>query len=209
MKKFIAIISIFIFTACQDHHFVPIEKADEIELPGAVNDNGKSFAEGAPPEKFVKTDSYQSGKAPDDKNHTSIYKDDKAPNDSNHAKLKQPAAVPGRLIVSGSVAAGGKVLGKDFANHIIYVTAWNAEKKGPPIAVAKYEARSFPFEFGLYEEHMMLDAFPEGGMPLRIEIWIDGDGDVMTKEKGDYLGISSSAVQLGDSNARVVVDTAR
>lgn len=194
MKKFLFVLAIFSM-GCQDHHFVPIGKADKKDFPkpaalmkelsgggGEVKRETPAFHDtGAKPQKQVMTDEYQSG--------------------STYAK---------KSILEGVLELGGTVAGGDYSKHVLYVLAWNPAKKGPPVAVGRFLNVKFPFNFRLDEGDIMA---PEGdvrpGLMLGIEARLDSDGDVMTREKGDVYGVSKGAVRIDSTDVRVILNQIR
>jgi len=190
LKKFLFVIALFSM-GCQDHHFVPIEKADTKDFPKppaltkemtgtGVKKEGAtpSFHDtGEKPQKQVMTQEHQSG---------GVYE-------------KQ-------LIVEGLLSLGGDMAGRDFSNHTLYVLAWNPQKKAP-IAVGRFLKVKFPFTFRLDEGDIMAaggDVLP--GLQLAIEARLDLDGDVMTREKGDVYGLSEGLVRIGSSDIRLLLN---
>jgi len=168
--------------ACQDHHFVPIDKADKITLPKPAASAGKGFKKSEAPKKFVMTNEWKGDRKPE---------------------------ADGKIIAEGSVQLGDKITGRDFSGYTVYVIAWDADKPGPPVAVLKKTSFSFPMSFSLGEEHLMLGRFPTAETRLLIEARLDADGDVMTKKHGDYYGVLSSEVPVGATGVSVLMDKGR
>ncbi len=183
MKKFFYVMLLALLVgACQDHHFVPIDKADNIKLPKPETSAGKGFEKSEAPKKFVMTDEWQGGRKP-------------------------PAE--GKIIVEGSVQLGDKIAGRNFSGYTVYIIAWDADAPGPPVAVLKETSFSFPLSFSIGKENLMLGKFPPAKTRLLIEARLDADGDVMTKKHGDYYGKSSSKVPVGATGVSIVMDRGR
>lgn len=188
MKKFI-VVMLFALSGCQDHHFVPIEKADGKDFPIAVSDPHAPKGAEAPvfdhsnvqPQKQVMTGGYQK-------------------------EIEPPS---GKLIVNGVLELGPEQSKRNFDGFFLYVIAWNFEKPGPPIAVIRQENPKFPQPFSLDDSALMASEFPGSDVKLKIEAWLDGDSDVSTKKKGDVFGFTTSGVKVGEKGVKVILDKDR
>ena len=77
---------------------------------------------------------------------------------------------------------------------------------GPPTAVLRVPAPSFPFEFVLGPEHRMIAEMPWQG-PLNVSARIDLDGNAMTRE-GGAEGRAAQPAAPGDTGIEIVLEPA-
>jgi len=190
MTKIIPALLLLTLTACQDHHFVTMEKAEKIKFP-TLQGNGKSFNDDGTAKKYVMTDEYrQKG-------------------EKKRAEPTPQLKGSGRLIAEGRLTLGAKIADKNFSGYTVYIIAWNNNQTGPPTAVIKESGDSFPISFTLTEKDLMAGGFPSEGDPLSIEARLDSDGDVMSKVAGDYYGVTSKPLTTGAKGIELVIDKAR
>lgn len=183
MKKLLLVVFLAALVGCQDHHFVPIDKADSIVLPKLPEERaGKSFESGGKAQKFVMSGDYRDEKVPE---------------------------VQGKLIVEGTISLGQQHAERDFKGYTLYVISRNAQKDGELVAVSKYNPISFPFPFRLGEKDLMAASFPEDGSLILVEARLDGDGDVVTKLKGDLIGFAPMPVLVGTTDLTLTLDNSR
>lgn len=103
--------------------------------------------------------------------------------------------------ISGTLRLADPAYGRISLPAVVYVIG-RAEgaTEGPPIAVNRLVADSFPVEFSLGPEHAMM-----GGSltdRIRIEVRIDTDGDVSTTDPGAPSG-SADGVELGTEGLEI------
>lgn len=89
------------------------------------------------------------------------------------------------------------------ANTVLFVIAKN--QGGVPIALRRYINPSFPLDFELGDEDLLLPGEPWGGL-LRIEGHLNRHGDVGVAQTGDILGTAPRAVRNGDRSIRLNLD---
>ncbi|MFQ5433053.1 MAG: hypothetical protein ACE5EN_11185 [Nitrospinota bacterium] len=205
MKKMILLLAIIVTAGCQDHHFVPMEEAGDIKMPGADSaQNEKTFAETGPAKKEVMTGAYTENvkKVP-------VFKDSggKKLSDVITAKNKKPSA--SGIIAAGKLELGPEQAKRDFSKFTVYVIARIAGRRGPPLAVSRYVGGKFPIDFRLDESNIMIGGMPSPGEQLNIEARLDRDGDVMSKDPGDVYGTTPAPVATGSKNVSVVMDKDR
>jgi hypothetical protein len=75
---------------------------------------------------------------------------------------------------------------------------------GPPTAVVRLPAPSFPFEFRLGPENRMIAAMPWEG-PFQLTARIDLDGNAMTRDAGGLEGGAAEPAKPGDSGVEIVL----
>jgi hypothetical protein len=91
------------------------------------------------------------------------------------------------------------------ASATLFVIARVGEA-GPPTAVLRVPAPSFPFAFVLGPEHRMIAEMPWQG-PLIVSARIDLDGNAMTREGGPE-GRSAQPASPGDAGIEIVLEPA-
>ena len=85
--------------------------------------------------------------------------------------------------------------------QVVYVIARSVEG-GPPVAVERIEATSFPVSFTLRSGHSMTgEALPD---KVRVEARLDSDGDAITKPASDPSGLIEQ-VALGSRDLRITL----
>jgi hypothetical protein len=185
----IASLLVVLLAACQDHHFVPMEKADTIKLPtGRETIPLRGFAEAPQAQKQVMAE-------------------------ANRQYSPPPAPVappkPGQLIAEGSLELGGEQQKRDFTGFSIYVIVRSFNLQGPPIAATRLKTGKFPIKFRVDTNDLMMGVPPATGVKLMVEARMDRDGDPITKEKGDVWGITIDPIALGTKNVRIVLNQDR
>ncbi len=191
-KTIVSLLAILPFlSACQDHHFVPMEKADTIKLPtGQVAAPARSFAEGPTAQKQVMAEATAK----------------RYPNPTNpETAIKEQA----HAIVEGSLELGPDQKKRDFKGFTIYVIVRGQNLQGPPLAAARLDVTKFPIEFKIGMGDMMTDVPPVPKSKLMVEARLDRDGDPMTKEKGDVWGITLDPVSVGAKNVKIILSQDR
>jgi hypothetical protein len=111
-------------------------------------------------------------------------------------KPERGAAIMGTIRLSpGAKPAPGSVL---------FVIARPAGRStGPPIAVKKIEAASFPAAYALSNEDAMMPDAPFAGA-LSVSARLDADGDASTKEARDLVGAyAKNPARVGDAGVDI------
>ncbi|MBI5637987.1 MAG: hypothetical protein HZA03_08465 [Nitrospinae bacterium] len=184
--------------ACQDHHFVPMEKADKIHIP-AGTENAPGFAEGPVAQKQVMAEAQKSSAAP-------------APQVPPPAAMpggKAPAIDAGYVIVDGTLELGAEQKKMDFKGWTIYVLVRLVDQPAPPLAVTRIPAGSFPVSYVITNANLMVGDAPKPGAKILIEARLDKDGDPISKNPGDVYGFSLKPTGVGDRGVKVVLDQIR
>lgn len=205
MKKTILVLTALVGLAgCQDHHFLPIEKAGHFKLPEDAAKNEKSFKEEQPAQKEVMSEAYVE-KVPE--------KPRSFPGSGGQKKSQVTMAknreATGGLIVSGRLELGPEQGKRDFKEFTVYIIAKYANRPGPPVAVSRYLRAAFPMEFQLDEENLMTPGFPSPDQKLVIEARLDRDGNAMSKEAGDVYGFTSAPITVGSKGISILLDKNR
>lgn len=127
-----------------------------------------------------------------------------------------PAAMPAAPAagVRAGAAAGAPIRGRVElapalrdaapAGAVLFVIA-RREGGGPPLAVKRIDAPSFPVDFELTPADRMIQALPWGG-PLVLTARLDRDGNATSREPGDLQGRASELVSPGAEGVQVVLD---
>lgn len=92
------------------------------------------------------------------------------------------------------------------AGAMLFVIA-RAGEVGPPTAVLRLPAPSFPFEFRLGPEDRMIAALPWEG-PFQLTARIDLDGNATTRDAGGLEGRAAAPAAPGDSGVEIVLGAA-
>jgi hypothetical protein len=90
---------------------------------------------------------------------------------------------------------------------VLFVIARSGEA-GPPTAVLRLPAPSFPFEFRLGPEDRMIAALPWEG-PFTLTARIDLDGNATTRDAGGLEGRAAAAAAPGDTGIEIVLGPAQ
>jgi tetratricopeptide (TPR) repeat protein len=113
--------------------------------------------------------------------------DEPASEGDPHAAVAAPeggAAPPGSAGLRGVIELPEALRGKVGPGALVFVTVRAAGvTQGPPVAVKRLPASSFPLEFQIdASDSMMGQALPEHA---RVEARVDSDGDPLTRTPGD------------------------
>ncbi len=103
------------------------------------------------------------------------------------------------LVGTIRLAAGAQVP----SGATLFVIARTGEA-GPPTAVLRVPAPSFPFDFRLGPEDRMIAALPWQG-PFQLSARIDLDGNAMTRDTGGLEGRAASVASPGDQGIEIVL----
>jgi hypothetical protein len=76
---------------------------------------------------------------------------------------------------------------------------------GPPTAVLKLPAPSFPYAFAIGPENRMIAAMPWQG-PLVVSARIDLDGNAMTRDAGGLEGRAEQPASPGDAGVAITLE---
>jgi cytochrome c-type biogenesis protein CcmH len=87
---------------------------------------------------------------------------------------------------------------------VLFVIARSPEG-GPPLAVKRFQAPSFPLEFELGPEDRMVAARPFVG-PLLLSARLDADGNATSRDPGDPQGAAPGPVNPGDSGIDLLLE---
>ncbi len=97
--------------------------------------------------------------------------------------------------------------GVEIASGAVLFVIARAGEVGPPTAVLRLPAPSFPFEFRLGPEDRMIAAMPWGG-PFQLTARIDLDGNATTRDAGGVEGHALAPAAPGDVGIEIVLGSA-
>jgi hypothetical protein len=79
---------------------------------------------------------------------------------------------------------------------------------GPPLAVKKVDKPTFPLNYSLSQENVMMQGTPFTGK-INIIVRLDKDGNPTTRTPGDMTGeYKKNPVEAGAKNVDIVIDQA-
>lgn len=184
--------------ACQDHHFIPMEKAGKLHIPNST-ENTPGFAETPVAQKQVMVEAQKNPAAP---------VSPQPPSTSGSPHGKAPVNMDA-VIVDGTLELGAEQKKMDFKGWTIYVLVRLVDQPAPPLAVTRMAVGSFPVSYSLTNANLMVGDAPKPDAKILIEARLDKDGDPISKDPGDVYGFSQKPLGVGDHNAKVVLDQIR
>jgi len=107
--------------------------------------------------------------------------------------------------VSGVLRLDDKVKAKVASGDVIYLVARNADTPGPPLAVKRLTAGSWPITFSLDARDAMFEGTKMAGKVI-VQVRVDKDGDAATKNPGDVTGVSR-AIALPADKVVITLDS--
>ena len=124
------------------------------------------------------------------------------------AAVSAPAPAAAAPSGAGEAITGTITLAPELADAVppgavLFVIARTAER-GPPLAVKRIPAPSFPHAFTIGPEDRMIATMPFAG-PIRITARVDADGNATSRTPGDLFGDAVDAAP-GASGVAVAVD---
>jgi hypothetical protein len=134
-----------------------------------------------------------------------------APSMGGGAPPPPPPAADGAEVATGEPIKGSVKIAAALGappQGTMFVILRNAgmPNKGPPLAVKRVEAPSFPASFSLGPSDIMMQGMPFNG-PFDIYVRLDADGDPMTKAPGDLASEKpKSGVMPGAKDVEIELD---
>ena len=109
--------------------------------------------------------------------------------------------------ISGKITIDPKLKANLDANAALFIIARPAAGTGgPPLAVKKIDHPTFPLDYTLSQENVMMQGMPFTGK-INITVRIDKDGNPVTRTPGDLTGdYKKNPVEVGAKNVDVVID---
>jgi cytochrome c-type biogenesis protein CcmH len=106
--------------------------------------------------------------------------------------------------IAGSVELAEELKSRIPPGAVLFVIARHGTS-GPPMAVKRIFAPSFPVGFSIGPEDRMSEQFPFAG-PLQVTARLDADGNGTTREPGDLQGRLPDTVAPGASGLTLIID---
>ena len=106
--------------------------------------------------------------------------------------------------IEGTLELAPDLAGRVPPGAVLFVIARTAQS-GPPLAVVRVTAPSFPLQFSIGPGDRMIQSMPFAGEIL-LSARVDADGDAMTKSPGDLRGASDTPNAPGDRGVTLLID---
>jgi cytochrome c-type biogenesis protein CcmH len=120
-------------------------------------------------------------------------------------RTEAPRAASGGSI-RGSIEVAPDLAGRLPAGAVLFVIARRqGAVGGPPLAVLRVSAPSFPMNFEIGPENVMIPSLRFEG-DISISAQLDADANAMTRQPGDLRGQLTQPVQPGTEGVRLVLD---
>jgi hypothetical protein len=113
-------------------------------------------------------------------------------------------AAPSGAPIRGTLRVAPELAAAQPGGAVLFLIA-RGEAPGPPVAVKRIEAPSFPLEFEIGPDDRMLKTLPFAG-PLNLTARLDADGNATSRTPGDLQGAASGTVSPGTSGVELVLD---
>ncbi len=129
------------------------------------------------------------------------------PTASGPAKPGQPAAASPGQTISGTITIDPKLKSNVDPNAALFIIARPAAGQGgPPLAVKKIDKPTFPLNYSLNQENVMMQGSPFAGK-INITVRLDKDGNPTSRGAGDMTGeYKKNPAEVGVKNADIVID---
>jgi hypothetical protein len=95
-----------------------------------------------------------------------------------------------KSVIAGELRLDAKVKDKVKAGDTIFLVVRSVDKPGPPLAVKKLVAGSWPLAFTIDGRDAMVPGTQLAGK-VSVNVRVDKDGDAITKNPGDVTGTAS------------------
>lgn len=105
-------------------------------------------------------------------------------------------------VISGEIGISSVLVNKVKKGSVLFVMAkLGKETEGPPVAVTRIEAGTFPVPYSLSLTHGFMG---NNGNAEGKKVWVtarlDQDGNASTRQPGDLIGFYPEPVAMGSSN---------
>jgi hypothetical protein len=120
------------------------------------------------------------------------------------AEASPELAAPSGAPIRGTLRVAPELAAAQPGGAVLFLIA-RGEAPGPPIAVKRIEAPSFPLEFEIGPDDRMLKTLPFAG-PLHLMARLDADGNATSRTPGDLQGATAGSVSPGASGVELVLD---
>jgi len=111
--------------------------------------------------------------------------------------------------ISGKITIDAKLKGSIDPNAALFIIARPATGgAAPPLAVKMIDRPTFPVDYTLSQENVMMQGTPFTGK-INLTVRLDKDGNPVTRTPGDMTGeYKKNPVEVGTKNVDVVIDQA-
>jgi hypothetical protein len=123
-----------------------------------------------------------------------------------------PAAMPtaapaegGGAPFAGTIKLGPGLAAPSDATLFVVVRGAGMPDRGPPLAVKRIEHPSFPAQFEIGPDNVMMQGMPFVG-PFDVTVRLDQDGNAMTREAGDLTNSAPKKANPGEQAVEIVLD---
>jgi hypothetical protein len=118
-----------------------------------------------------------------------------------------PAATPSGQTISGKITIDAKLKDMIDPQAALFIIARPAAGAGgPPLAVKKIDKPTFPLDYSLGQENVMMQGTPFTGK-INIIVRLDKDGNPTTRGAGDLTGeYKKNPVEAGAKNVDIAID---
>jgi len=118
-----------------------------------------------------------------------------------------PAATSSGQTISGKITIDPKLKDKIDPQAALFIIARSAAgTAGSPLAVKKIDNPTFPLNYSLSQENVMMQGTPFTGK-INIVVRLDKDGNPTTRGAGDLTGeYKKNPAEVGTKNADVILD---
>jgi cytochrome c-type biogenesis protein CcmH len=129
------------------------------------------------------------------------------PSSTPTATATASTAAPSGQSISGKITVDQKLKDKIDPQATLFIIARPAGGPGgPPLAVKRIASPTFPLEYSLSQDNVMMQGTPFAGK-ISISVRLDKDGNPTTRTPGDLSGeYKKNPAEVGTKNADVVLD---
>jgi cytochrome c-type biogenesis protein CcmH len=119
----------------------------------------------------------------------------------------QAVQAPSSAQISGKITIDPKLKGSIDSKASLFIIARPAGGAGgPPLAVKKIDRPTFPLDYTLSQENVMMQGMPFTGK-INLTVRLDKDGNPVTRTPGDMSGdYKKNPVEVGTKNVNVAID---
>ena len=157
------------------------------------------------------TSPYVAGEEPREPDLSRIFPDDGGHDHAAEAEAEARTPVAQETSRAGSakgetISGEVRLAGDAPAGATLFVIARpKGARGGPPLAVLRVTAPSFPFAFELSQANVMIPSMRFAG-EMDVTARLDGDGNAMTRDAADLEGNAASAHVPGDAGAVITLE---
>ena len=123
------------------------------------------------------------------------------------AQKRTTAAPSSSRQISGRITIDAKLKAKVEPDATLFIIARPAgAAAGPPLAVKKVDRPSFPLDYILSQDNVMMQGTPFTGK-ISVTVRLDNDGNPVTRGPGDLTGdYKKNPVEVGAKHVDIVID---